>query len=61
MDPRVMRNDSSMTDDMVENMMRTSVAEFQIYFGLEPTGKYRFVLDLRFSQKRVLRVQYLGL
>jgi hypothetical protein len=43
-----MIGDSSMTDDMMENMMRTSITEFQMFFGLEPTGKYRFMLDLRF-------------
>jgi hypothetical protein len=42
-----MRDDSSMTNDMMENMMRTSIAEFQIFFGLEPTGKYRFEVPQR--------------
>jgi hypothetical protein len=53
LNPRVMTGDSSMTDDMMENMMRTSITDFQMFFGLEPTGKYRFMLDLRFSQRRV--------
>lgn len=39
LNPRVMRGDSSMTDDMMENMMRTSITEFQMFFGLKPTGQ----------------------
>ncbi|PNF31898.1 hypothetical protein B7P43_G07939 [Cryptotermes secundus] len=34
-----MRDDPNMTDDMMGNMMTTSVAEFQMFFGLEPTGQ----------------------
>ena len=36
MDPQAMKNVSIMTD----NMMKTSVMEFQMFVGLEPTGKH---------------------
>lgn len=36
MDPQVMKNSSFMTD----NMMKTAVTEFQMFVGLEPTGKH---------------------
>ncbi|KDR14088.1 matrix metalloproteinase-14-like [Zootermopsis nevadensis] len=38
MDPHVMRNDSRMTNDMMESMMRTSIMDFQMFVGLQPTG-----------------------
>ncbi|XP_069689646.1 matrix metalloproteinase-14-like [Periplaneta americana] len=39
MDPQVMKNDSGMTDDKMEEMMTTAVADFQKFVGLEATGK----------------------
>jgi hypothetical protein len=38
MDPQVMKNVSYVTD----SMMKTSVTEFQMFVGLEPTGKHSF-------------------
>lgn len=46
MDPHVMRNDSRMTNDMMESMMRTSIMDFQMFVGLQPTGKYNYSFSL---------------
>jgi hypothetical protein len=48
-----MSEDPNMTDGMMENMMTAAITEFQMFFGFNPTGKYRFVLDLRFSQRQM--------
>jgi hypothetical protein len=42
MDPQVMKNVSSMTD----SMMKTSVMEYQMFVGLEPTGKRSFSFSI---------------